>query len=52
MTSQSVVFHVRPATLDDLDTLISFTLAEAQEAEGLDLVPEPVSVLTLLGCFA
>jgi GNAT superfamily N-acetyltransferase len=36
------LFHVRPATLDDLDTLVSFTLAEAQEAEGLDLVPETV----------
>jgi len=46
------LFHVRPATLDDLDTLVSFTLAEAQEAEGLDLVPETVSVLSLLECFA
>jgi len=34
------LFQVRPATLDNLDTLVSFTLAEALEAEGLDLVPE------------
>jgi GNAT superfamily N-acetyltransferase len=36
------LFQVRPATLDNLDTLVSFTLAEALEAEGLDLVPETV----------
>lgn len=36
------LFKVRPATIDDLDTLVYFTLAEAREAEGLELVPETV----------
>jgi hypothetical protein len=33
---------VRRAKLDDLDTLVSFTLAEAKEAEGIDLSPQVI----------
>lgn len=32
-------FQTRLATIDDLDTLVTFTLAEAQDAEGLAAEP-------------
>lgn len=38
-----MTFSVRPATNTDLDTLVSFTLAEAVEAEGIEISAETVS---------
>jgi hypothetical protein len=35
-------YSVRRAKLSDLETLVSFTVLEAQEAEGIDLSPENV----------
>lgn len=32
-----MTYTVRPATLDDLDTLVRFTIAEAADAEGSSL---------------
>ncbi len=37
-----MTFSVRPATIDDLDTLLDFVLAEAREAEGDNKVPDTV----------
>jgi len=38
-----MTFSVRAATIKDLDTLVSFTLAEAVEAEGIEISAETVS---------
>ncbi|RMF03688.1 MAG: GNAT family N-acetyltransferase [Chloroflexi bacterium] len=37
-----MAFSVRKATLEDLDKLVYFTIAEAVEAEGVQLVPDVV----------
>jgi hypothetical protein len=37
-----VTYSVRPAQLDDLEVLVTFTLAEAVEAEGIQLLQELV----------
>lgn len=34
------MLQVRPATLDDLDTIVAFNRAMARETEGLELDPE------------
>jgi GNAT superfamily N-acetyltransferase len=38
-----MTFSVRPANLDDLEVLVAFTLAEAREAENIQLSSDRVS---------
>lgn len=44
-----MTFQTRPATIDDLDTLADFTLAEAQDAEGLVREPEQIRMGVRVG---
>ena len=42
IATTNMPYHVRPATIDDLDTLQAFVLAEAIEAEGATKMPSTV----------
>ena len=42
-TQLSAEYSIRQASLDDLDSLVAFILAEAREAEGLEKDPEIVA---------
>lgn len=44
-----MALHIRQATLDDLAILVSFTLAEAREAEGIERSAERVTEGVLVG---